>query len=94
MDQFVRDNVIQQLQLRQQPATYGALAGVCDGSPRTVMSGLLKVHTHSWVVNAATLVPTGYLPEQIDPRLFEAIAAKGVISDPVKLRACLSDPEA
>jgi hypothetical protein len=58
------------------------------------MQGLLKNHTLSWEVSAFTLVPTGYLPEQIDPRLFEAIAAKGVISDPVKLRACLSDPEA
>jgi len=44
----------------RQRATYGALADLVGGLPRSVMSGLPKTPDNSWVVAMGTGLPTGY----------------------------------
>ena len=54
------EDIIAMLARYRQRATYGALAGIVGGLPRSVMSGLPRTPENSWVVAAATGLPTGY----------------------------------
>lgn len=63
------DSVLDALAGQQQRATYGAVAGVLNSAPRTLMSGRPRDPRHSWIVSRRTGEPTGYGPDQLDPAL-------------------------
>ena len=51
----------------KQRATYGAVAGVLNLSPKGLMNDRPKLPKYSWIVSADTGAPTGYEEQQIDP---------------------------
>jgi len=63
------DQVIEQLALHRQRATYGAVAGIVGGLPISLMSGRPKSQENSWVVSASTGLPTGYAEQEMHPDL-------------------------
>lgn len=63
------DSILDSLAGQQQRATYGAVAGVLNSAPRTLMSGRPRDPRHSWIVSRRTGEPTGYAPDQMDPAL-------------------------
>jgi hypothetical protein len=65
------DDVLDLLARYHQRATYGAVGGVVDRPAAFVMTGLPRDHRHSWVVNADTLLPTGYAQKELHPALCE-----------------------
>ena len=72
MNDSLMDQIIDALDRQRQRATYGAVAAVCQSSPRTLMAGRERDHRHSWVVRRQTGQPTGYEPEQIHPDLLHS----------------------
>ncbi len=84
------DDVLDLLDRYHQRATYGAVGGVVDRPPAFLMSGLPRNHRHSWVVNAETLLPTGYVDAEMHPALRECAA---VISSAAALDEWLHDPK-
>lgn len=67
-------------------ATYGAVADVLGVRPQVVPRRLgTRRPEASWIVNGSTGEPTGYSPEQVDPRL----AGTPVIRSGDELRRCL-----
>lgn len=85
MDETVLEDTVARLHRHGQAATYGAVAGVVRGYHRTMMQGRAHNHLNSWVVNKNSRVPTGYDPDEIDPRLPRSIAERGVIETPEDL---------
>lgn len=81
--------IIARLARHRQRATYGALAGVVGGLPRSVMSGLPKTRENSWIVAAATGLPTGYTAGEMAPELSWR---DEIIATPDALRAWLREP--
>jgi hypothetical protein len=73
----------------RQRATYGALAGIVGGLPRSVMSGLPKTPENSWIVAAASGLPTGYSAHELDAELQ---SRSNVISTADELLAWLRSP--
>ena len=67
------DEVIAFLAEHHQRATYGAVAEYLGNQlpPIGLMNGRPRNYLNSWIVNADTHEPSGYLPEQIDPHLLE-----------------------
>ena len=67
-------------------ATYGAVGDVLGVRPQVVprLLGARRPEA-SWIVNGSTGEPTGYTPEQVDPRL----AGTHVIRSGDELRRCL-----
>ena len=67
-------------------ATYGAVGDVLGVRPQVVprLLGTRRPEA-SWIVNGSTGEPTGYTPEQVDPRL----AGTHVIRSGDELRRCL-----
>ena len=63
------DSILDSLVGQQQRATYGAVAGVLNSAPRTLMSGRPRDPRHSWIVSRRSGEPTGYAPDQMDPAL-------------------------
>jgi len=57
---YNKHEIIEKLDAARQRATYGALAGVVDGSARSVMSGEEKNPRNSWIVSKRKHQPTGY----------------------------------
>ena len=55
-----------------QRATYGAVAGVVGGAPRSVMHGQVKAPENCWVVAKKNGKPTGYSLEEYDSRLLSS----------------------
>jgi hypothetical protein len=55
-----------------QRATYGAVAGVVGGAPRSVMHGQLKAPENCWVVAKKDGKPTGYSLDEYDRRLLSS----------------------
>ena len=74
------------LQSLRQRATYGAVAGVVGGHPRSLMRGRPRDPLHSWVVNAQNGRPTRYRDDEMHPNLFDR---DDVVSDADALRALL-----
>lgn len=72
MNDALMDQIIDALDRQQQRATYGAVAAVCQSSPRTLMAGRERDQRHSWVVRRQTGQPTGYEAEQMHPSLFQS----------------------
>lgn len=83
------DSIIDQLSRFQQRATYGAVAGVVDSSPRSLMKGRPRDQRSCWVVGRSTGQPTGYADDQVDPRLNSRETVLGTTED---LRAWLENP--
>lgn len=87
---YTVDLILDQLDQFHQRATYGAVAGVVDSSPRSLMLGRDRNPRSSWIVNRNTGQPTGYSDEQLDPRLIER---ERIIGSPDNLRDWLANPE-
>ena len=84
---FTLDGIAEVLSRHHQRATYGAVAELLGLPARSVMQGRKKAPRYSWIVGAATCLPTGYAKPDIDPALNE----RGhVISDRTELRAWLA----
>ena len=83
------DSILDQLETFHQRATYGAVAGVVDSSPRSLMIGRERNQQSSWIVSRQTGLPTGYTPEQTHPELAER---ERILATPEELRAWLSHP--
>jgi hypothetical protein len=89
MERYTLDSIIEQLDTYHQRATYGAVAGVVNTAPRTLMQGRERDQRDSWVVNRQTGEPTGYAPEQLHDSLTERDT---ILSTPESLRRWLEDP--
>jgi hypothetical protein len=63
------DEILKALNLRQQRATYGAVAALVDRPPAFLMGGRPRDPYHSWIVNQETGLPTGYEPAEMHPAL-------------------------
>jgi len=61
-----------------QRATYAAVGGLVRLPAISVMHGRPKDKRHSWVVAKGNGLPTGYLTDEIDPRL--ATSPKPIVS--------------
>ena len=83
------DSILDQLNEFHQRATYGAVAGVVNSSPRSLMSGRDRNQRASWIVRRETGFPTGYSEEQKHAALTER---EKIIGSPDELRAWLADP--
>ena len=84
------NSILDQLDQFHQRATYGAVAGVVDSSPRSLMSGRERDPHSSWIVRHETGQPTGYADEQKHESLTER---KWIISTPDDLRKWLANPQ-
>ena len=71
----------------RQRATYGAVGGLLDRPPAYLMQGVPRTPMFSWIVNAETLLPTGYTPEQM---AVELTASSEVIRTAAALEEWLS----
>ena len=83
------DSVLDLLDQFRQRATYGAVAGVVDSSPRSLMSGRARDQRSSWIVSRETKQPSGYSDEQIHPDL---TSRSEVIDNLDDLRKWLENP--
>ena len=83
------DSILEQLDRFHQRATYGAVAGVVDSSPRSLMLGRERDPRSSWIVSRQNGLPTGYTPEQTHS---EITARDRVLSTPEELRSWLANP--
>lgn len=83
------DAILDRLNEYHQRATYGAVAGVVDSSPRSLMTGRDRDQRSSWVVSRTTGQPSGYTDEQKHDSLSER---ERILSSPEALRAWLRDP--
>ncbi len=63
------DSIISELRRFRQRATYGAVAGVLNKSPRNLMEGRTRDPSDSWIVSSRDGMPTGYSDNQVDPDL-------------------------
>jgi hypothetical protein len=89
LPRFSLDEVVDLLVKYQQRATYGAVAAVVGGSPRSLLQGRPRDRRYSWIVNRDTGLPTGYDNSLVDPQ----IHARDVILDTEPdLRDWLDDP--
>jgi hypothetical protein len=83
------DSILDLLDQFRQRATYGAVAGVVNSSPRSLMSGRARDQRSSWIVSRETKQPSGYSNEQIHPDL---TSRSEVIGNPDDLRKWLENP--
>jgi hypothetical protein len=83
------DSILERLGQFHQRATYGAVAGVVNTSPRSLMSGRERDGGSSWIVSRSDGRPTGYTPEQMHPMLEER---EEIIASPEALRVWLESP--
>lgn len=63
------DQVLAVLDQHQQRATYSAVAGLLDQSPRLLMRARPREQANSWIVSKSTGKPTGYDAASIHPQL-------------------------
>lgn len=83
------DSILDQLDHFRQRATYGAVAGVVDSSPRSLMSGRERDQRSSWIVSRKDGLPTGYEPDQTHP---DIQARDQILGNPEALRTWLHNP--
>lgn len=83
------DSILDHLNEFHQRATYGAVAGVVNSSPRSLMSGRDRDPRSSWIVRRETGLPSGYSDEQKHAALTER---ERIIGSPDELRAWLAEP--
>jgi hypothetical protein len=84
------DSILDQLNTYHQRAPYGAVAGVVNSSPRSLMSGRDRDPHSSWVVSRENGEPSGYTEEQKHAALNER---ERVLSSPEELRVWLREPK-
>lgn len=84
------DSILEQLDAFHQRATYGAVAGALELSPRSLMTGRERDQRSSWIVSRQSGQPTGYAPDQIHPEL---TSRDRVLNNADELRAWLANPE-
>jgi hypothetical protein len=80
------DQIVGLLAKNRQRATYGAVAEIVGGTPRTLMKGRTRDHQNSWVVAEKDGQPTGYKPDEIDPTL---IVRMGILKSGAELEVWL-----
>ena len=68
---YTLDSILDQLNEFHQRATYGAVAGVVNSSPRSLMTGRDRDQRSSWIVSRESGLPSGYAEEQKHPSLTE-----------------------
>jgi len=83
------DSILEQFNRFQQRATYGAVAGVVNSSPRSLMLGRARDTRSSWIVSRKDGFPTGYTAEQTHP---DIAARSEIIENPEALRVWLEKP--
>jgi hypothetical protein len=88
-EQHSLDSILDVLNQFHQRATYGAVAGVVNTSPRSLMIGRDRDKRSSWVVSRESGQPSGYADEQKHDALTERAR---ILSSPDELRSWLRDP--
>lgn len=88
-EQHSLDSILDLLNEYHQRATYAAVAGVLNSTPRTLMKGRERNQRSSWVVRRETCQPTGYDEDQKHRALLEK---DHVIGSPEELKIWLHDP--
>jgi len=83
------DSILEQLDRFHQRATYGAVAGVVDSSPRSLMAGRARDPKSSWIVSRKDGLPTGYETDQTHP---DIQARDQILGNPESLRSWLANP--
>lgn len=83
------DSILDELDRYHQRATYGAVSGVVDSSPRSLMSGRERDAKSSWIVSRKDGLPTGYGPDQTHP---DIQARAEILGTPELLRNWLGNP--
>ncbi|MEO5580296.1 MAG: hypothetical protein ABIR58_06525 [Gemmatimonadaceae bacterium] len=83
------DSIIHELDRFHQRATYAAVAGVVDSSPRSLMTGRTRDPKTSWIVSRRDGLPTGYQSEQTHP---EIQTRAEILDTPEALRCWLQSP--
>ena len=63
------DQVLAALNQHHQRATYSAVAGLLDQSPRSLMRARPREQSNSWIVSKSSGKPTGYDEASIHPQL-------------------------
>ena len=86
---FTLDSILEQLDRFHQRATYGAVAGIVDSSPRSLMLGRERNQQSSWIVGRKDGLPTGYSAEQTHSEL---AARESIIDTSEALRSWLLNP--
>jgi hypothetical protein len=80
------DQVLAALNQHHQRATYSAVAGLLDQSPRLLMRTRPREQGNSWIVSKTTGKPTGYDDASIHPQL---MANTAVLATPDELATWL-----
>ena len=88
--EYTIDSILDQLDRFHQRATYGAVAGLVDSSPRSLMSGRERTQRSSWIVSRKDGKPTGYTPEHTHPAIAER---ERILGNAEALRSWLDNPE-
>ncbi len=83
------DTILDQLDRFHQRATYGAVAGVVDSFPRSLMSGRARDQRSSWIVSRKDGMPTGYEPDQTHPDITHR---EQILGNSEALRSWLQNP--
>lgn len=65
------DTVLHALNQHHQRATYSAVAGLLDETPRRLMRGKPREPNNSWIVSKSTGRPSGYSDDAVHPQLTE-----------------------
>jgi hypothetical protein len=69
VSRFDLDQILAALNQHHQRATYSAVAGLLDQSPRLLMRARPREQANSWIVSKATGQPTGYAAADVHPNL-------------------------
>lgn len=88
-EQHSLESILDVLNQFHQRATYGAVAGVVNSSPRSLMTGRDRDKRSSWVVSRESGQPSGYSDEQKHEALTER---EKILGSPDDLRNWLRDP--
>ena len=88
-EQHSLDSILDVLNQFHQRATYGAVAGVVNSSPRSLMTGRDRDQRSSWVVSRESGQPSGYSDQQKHEALNER---ERILGSPDELRSWLKDP--
>jgi hypothetical protein len=86
---YTLDSILDQLNDFHQRATYGAVAGVVNSSPRSLMTGRDRDQRSSWIVSRESGLPSGYTDEQKHSSLTER---DRILASPDELRTWLREP--
>lgn len=90
MDEALREAILDALHQHGRAATYGAVAGLVNSTPRNVMKTARQSDQCSWVVGAGSKRPTGYPSHRIDPRLPDSVERHGVLRNSEALQEWLA----